>query len=214
MLLPIDGANGADNGDAVRLFDKGRYTLNSYTEVLKDETNRLTIDDVASEKHQADFKRHSDGILNLGISPHTYWLKITLLYPDQYPNVDQRKDWYLEIDKALIGVAELYTHLDDGNYSVDSADLRTDLYSKEVALVSSVFPISIFIGDKTTYYLKLQNSSTALFFSLVLWEPTSFLEKIAIEEFIYGVFFGSMLILLVYNIFVYVSVKVKAIFSM
>ena len=203
----MDVAVAEGNKDIVRIFDKGRYLLNSHMDVLKDETNGLTIDQVASKEYQNAFDRHNGGILNLGISPHTYWLKVTLLYPDQYPNVDSEKHWYLEIDKTLLGVAELYVRQDDGSYDVKSSDLRTDLYNKDVVHVNSVFPVSLFLGETVTLYLKIRNSSTALYFSLSLWDRSVFLEKISQEEFVYGLFFGGMLMLMLYNLFVYASVK-------
>ncbi len=207
MLLSMDVAVAEANRDTVRIFDKGRYLLNSHMDVLKDETNGLTIDQVVSEEYQNAFNRHNGGILNLGISPHTYWLRVTLLYPDQYPNVDSEKQWYLEIDKTLLGVAELYMLQDDGSYNVKSSDLRTDLYEKEVVHVNSVFPMSLYLGEEVTLYMKVRNSSTALYFSLSLWDRSVFLEKVSKEEFVYGLFFGGMLMLMLYNLFVYASVK-------
>ena len=192
IFLSTDMVLAAENGEGVRLFDKGHYILNSDMEVLKDETNKLTIDQVVSEKYQGIFRPAGDGVLNLGVSPHTYWLKVTLLYPNQYPNTEREKKWYLEIDKTLLDVAELYLLQDDGSYEVKASDLRMDLYDKEVVHVNSVFPVSLFIGDKKTLYIKLQNGSTALYFLLSLWDPSVFLEKVAIEEFIYGLFFGGM----------------------
>jgi len=203
----MDLAAVEGNRDAVRIFDKGRYLLNSHMDVLKDETNGLTIDQVASEEYQKAFVRHNGGILNLGISPHTYWLRVTLLYPDQYPNVDSEKQCYLEIDKTLLGIAELYVLQDDGIYDVKSSDLRTNLYDKEFVNVKSVFPISLFLGEEVTFYMKVRNSSTALYFSLSLWDRAFFLEKTSKEEFVYGLFFGGMLMLMLYNLFVYASVK-------
>lgn len=207
MFLSTGMVSAAENEEGVRLFDKGHYILNGYMEVLKDDTNKLTIDQVVSKEYQGIFKHSGDGVLNLGVSPHTYWLKVTLRYPNQYPNIEREKQWYLEIDKTLLGVAELYLLQDDGSYEVKTSDLRMDLYDKEVVHVNSVFPVSLFLGDKKTLYIKLQNSSTALYFLLSLWDPSVFLEKVAIEEFVYGLFFGGMLMLMLYNFFVYAAVK-------
>ncbi|OUS04654.1 hypothetical protein A9Q81_05905 [Gammaproteobacteria bacterium 42_54_T18] len=44
-------------------------------------------------------------------------------------------------------------------------------------------------------------------FPITLWSPTGFAEKVLNEAFIYGVFYGSMLIILIYNLFIYISIR-------
>ena len=207
MLLLVSTGVSARVIDPVRLFEKGSYLFNSHMEVLKDETNSLTIDDILSSEYQSEFYQSSSSILNLGISPHTYWLKVVLFYPDQYPNNSSVKEWYLEVGRSLLSVAELYRLQDDGSYLIKSSDMRLDFGSREISHVNSVFPIETVLGEKEVIYLKIQNATSALHFSLILWEPEAFTEKIAKEEFIYGLFFGSMIILLAYNLFLYASVK-------
>ncbi|OUS06663.1 hypothetical protein A9Q81_01910 [Gammaproteobacteria bacterium 42_54_T18] len=207
MLLFICTGGYARDLDPVRLFDKDNYRLNSHMEVLKDETNSLNIDDIVSGAYQREFYQDDGDILNLGVSPHTYWVKLDLLYPDQYPNTIVEKQWYLEVGKALLGVAELYLLQGDGSYLVKSSDSRLPFSRKEISHVNSVFPISTVLGQTLTLYIKVQNISSALHFPLVLWSPSGFSEKVAKEEFVFGLFFGGMLILLAYNMFLYSSIR-------
>ncbi|OUS31198.1 hypothetical protein A9Q99_04155 [Gammaproteobacteria bacterium 45_16_T64] len=190
-----------------QLFGKPSYSLNSYMLVLKDETNSLTIDQVASEAYQKEFYRDNNAIINLGVTPYTYWLKVSLLYPKNLPNVDIQKRWLLEIGKALLGVAELYVPQDDDSYLVSTSDTRLLFQNKDIVHVNTVFPLSLRLEEEITLYIKIQNTTSALHFPLTLWTPEGFIEKIAREEFLYGLFFGGMLMLMIYNIFVYLSVR-------
>ncbi len=205
--LPIGTLVAVEDLNPVQLFGKTSYLLNSNMLVLKDETNNLTIDQVASEAYQKEFYRDNQAIINLGVTPYTFWLKISLLYPDNYPNVAIQKQWFLEIGKALLGVAELYVPQDDGSYLVNTSDTQLHFQNKDVIHVNSIFPISLRLEEEVTLYIKIQNTTSALHFPLTLWTPVGFIEKIAKEEFLYGLFFGGMLILMIYNVFVYFSVK-------
>jgi len=207
MLLLISMGVSARAIDPIRLFEKDSYSLSGHMAVLKDETNSLNIDDIVSDIYQRNFYLDDGEILNLGVSPHTYWVRVDLFYPKQYPNTTIEKQWYLEIGKALLGVAELYLLQEDGSYLVKSSDSRSSFMSKEISHVNSVFPISTILGQELTLYLKIQNTTSALHIPLTLWNPSEFSEKIAKEEFVYGLFFGAMLILLAYNMFLYSSIR-------
>jgi len=60
------------------------------------------------------------------------------------------------------------------------------------------------VGDEGVYYLKVIHS-TILLAPLTLWTPQAFVEKVASEEFYYGIFFGVLLTLIAFNAFIYVQ---------
>ncbi|PCJ34262.1 MAG: hypothetical protein COA99_14820 [Moraxellaceae bacterium] len=210
IVLSVFGSSLALSEDGVlpvRLYNSDSYPLNLNMSVLTDAENRLTIEQISSKDHQQNFVVNRQKILNLGIGPSAYWLKFQLEYPDSYPNTQKTKKLYLEIAKSLLDTAELYSLRPDGSFSMQASDLSRDFSKREILHVNSVFPIEISLGEEKTYYLKIHNRATSIQVALYVWSPPAFVEKVAGEEFIYGVFYGSMLVLLLYNLFVYISTK-------
>lgn len=190
----------------VRLFSNASYDLNANMRILEDPTNELTIDQVATQKYDADFISHGKGIPNLGISQSTYWIKTKVIYPDSYPNKDNRKKWFLEVGRSNLDISELFIPETDGVYTVITSDTRSEFSEKEVVHVNSVFPVTTLLDQEVMFYIKIK-SKTSMYFPVTLWTPEGFAKKVAIEEFLYGVFLGAMTILLTYNLFLYVSVR-------
>ena len=191
----------------VRVFSSGHLSLNYQMEVLKDESNQLTINQVIKQKYLKDFKRSSQEIINLSVTPHTYWVKFTLLYPVAYPNTEAVKMWYLELNKSLVDTAELYSPQLDGSFDISISDLSIPLMDRYLIHVNSIFPLEMRLGEETTFYVKIRNEASTLQVSLILWEPSAFVENIAQEEFLFGLFYGGIIVLLLYNFVLFLSVR-------
>jgi len=174
--------------------------------VLEDETNALTIDQITTLEYQKEFKKNEQSILNLSISRSTFWLKIKIMYPDAYPNKEELTRWYLELGRSNLDVAELFVEEFDGVYEVKSSDMRSSYSDREMQHVNSIFILDISLGEELTLYARFK-STASVYMPVTLWSQVGFVEEVSTIEFIYGVFFGGMLILLLYNLFLYVSVR-------
>ncbi len=185
----------------VRVLESGRYELGTKLRILEDKAGELTIEQVrGSDNHR--FVSNMEEIPNLGITPYTFWLEINI-----EGIVGENEEWYLEIGRALLDVAELYIPDSKGGYEVKTADTRRPFDEREIFHVNSVFPVTINAKENITLYLKIRHPRASLYLPVTLWEPRLFIQKIAIEEFFYGLFYGSMLVLVFYNFFIYVTVR-------
>ena len=185
------------------------YNLASLAKYLPDLDGSLTIEDVANGNRAEDFKVINDEIINFGITPYTYWIKFQLHFPLQNLSASRHKTWLLEVGRAQLDSAQLFVPKDDGGYEVLQSDVSVKMSERFVQSAHSVFPIEIGAGEKKTFYLKVA-SNNALFLPLTLWDRVAFLEKIAIQEYLSGAFFGAMIILVFYNFFMFLSVADKS----
>ncbi|MBV1920684.1 MAG: hypothetical protein KUG73_08365, partial [Pseudomonadales bacterium] len=190
----------------VRLFAGEQYPLSLHMQVLEDKINSLTIDEVTNSFHQAQFIQNDSLLPNFGITKSSYWIKVKLLYSSAYPNKQRQKHWLLEVEKPLLNVAELYIPKTDGTYTIKSADIREDWDQREVLHANSVFSITTHLDKEVTLYLKLKNNAS-LQAPLTLWSNEGFVNKVSTEGFIYGLFYGGMIIMLIYNVFIYIAIK-------
>jgi len=174
--------------------------------ILEDKSGMLTIDQVtSSENHR--FTKNNDEIPNFGVTDSTYWLEIDLQHVIESLSSDLDSEWYLDIGRALLSVAELYEPVKGGGYSVRSSDIRLPFSEREVKHVNSVFPITLQTGQNSTIYIKIQNFSAPLYLPVTLWKPKAFVQSVAVKEYMYGLFYGCLLTLIIYNVFIYFSVK-------
>jgi len=182
------------------------YSVNKVMEVLEDIPGELTIEQVSSGDYEHRFIPSSGTILNEGITGNSYWIRFTLSSHPSIADVSSKRLWYLEVGRSQLNIAELYIPQGDGSYNVIEADIRRPFSERDVVHVNSIFPVKTELYDEKTYYLKIRNDN-ALFVPLTLWNPIAFAEKVAYEEFVYGLFFGGMLIMAFYNVFVFLSVR-------
>jgi len=190
----------------VRSLESGRYELGTSLRILEDKTGALTIEQVRAIGDER-FVSNTEGIANLGITPSTYWVEINIDEIEGARKKDVVDEWYLEIGRALLDVAELYVPDSKGGYEVRTADTRMPFIEREVYHVNSVFPVMINPSEHTTLYLKVKAPFVSLYLPVILWKPEAFVQKVAVEEFFYGIFYGSMLVLIFYNFFIYLTVR-------
>lgn len=191
---------------AVRLFSKKQYLLSTHMYVLEDKTNKLTIDEVASPAYRELFIANEDEVHNFGIGTSTFWVRCSVVYPDAYPNINDSQRWYLEVGDTQMDVAELHLAEFDGVFSVLTSDVRTSYEDRPVRHVNSVFPVDLMLGQEVVFYIKIRKV-TSIRFPLTMWSEDGFIENVAAEEFLYGVLFGGMFILMIYNLFLFVLTK-------
>ncbi len=197
-------------GDPVAVLYKNgeHYSLNGVTKTLEDKHGNWTIEDVTRPEMLAKFTwtPNKTDAHNFGLTNSTYWMMVTLAYPSWNNNIEREKNWYLEVARSQLQICELFIPNGDGTFRKEAVDLREPYSVRKVRHSNSVFPISTQLDQKITLYLRVQ-SDNALILPLNLWTPKKFIEKVADDELIYGVFFGGMLILMLYNLFVYFSVR-------
>lgn len=183
------------------------YSLSPHSQYLADPSGQLTIEDVASADFHDRFVSHHDNMLNFGITADTYWIKFQIDFPLQNLSGPRNKSWLLELGRAQLDVAELYVPTDTGFQRL-VANASDHSRKGSYHSVLSVFPIAMKAGDNKTFYLRVA-SHNALFLPLSLWSEVAFVEKTIKEEYLFGAFFGAMLILVFYNLCLYFSVSEK-----
>ncbi len=179
-----------------------RLHLNPYLELLEDPGGTLTIDQVSSAEYASKFKKSHREVPTFGYTSSTYWVRITIRNQSLL-----NEAWVLETRPAYINVIELYMPKaqDDGFWSIKTG-VSTPKKTRDVFHHRFVFNLSLPYHIDQTFYLRIQNQST-LVVDLHLWHQVEFLKKSRTEYFLLGLFYGSMLIMLLYNLFLYFSLR-------
>lgn len=188
--------------EPVSLHAQGRTPISGQlVEVLEDPTGELSYADVSSAPYEARFMPYEDsGAVNFGLSQSAYWLRFTLQGED---SEGVHTHHLLEIAYFSLSEVDLYPP--------DAVDPIATGYDQAITdrpwpHRHYVFPIELEADDKDTYYLRVK-SSGSLTVPLVLWDPVAFQFHDKLRTFGIILYFGVVVGLLVYNLFLYTVIR-------
>ena len=182
--------------------DALQLNLNPYVELLEDPDGKLTIDQVSSPAYASRFKKNHQEVPTFGYTASAYWVRLTIRNQSLL-----NEAWVLETRPANINVIELYMPKinNKGFWSIKTG-VSTPKSTRDVFHHRFVFNLSLPYHLDQTFYLKIQNQST-LVVDLHLWHQVEFLKQSKTEYFLLGLFYGTMMIMLLYNLFLYISLR-------
>lgn len=163
---------------------------------FRDDSNKLTIDQVLNSSNQAWESTHPRW-LNFGLTTDTIWVKADL--PEYH--LDRKR--IVEIANHNITALTYYVVENRGGTEVllDSLELGSHLPIKERPLASRNYLLPLHIPSHTsiTVYLKV-NSSSAMKLPINLWDQKSLSEISDRRSLIQGAYLGMVVIMGLYNI--------------
>ncbi len=162
-------------------------------QIYIDKNRNKTIEDI--KKMDNLFEKNEKNILSFGYSPNfDVWVKFTILN-----NSDKTLNKIIEYNNPLSTNVEFFDP--NKNYQTQNDGLLFDKLDKKT--INPIFNINIEANQSTTYYLKASSYITTLIIDLKLWDEDSFYKKEIKHQVILALFFGAMLILGIYNLFIY-----------
>lgn len=179
--------------------------LGRVMQVLEDPSGNLTIAEARSAALASRYTSHDKDTLNAGYSRSAFWLKVDLHYLPKDP--DALRTWLLELAYPPLDHLELYLPEGDGDYRLAG---RTGdalpFASREIRQNNYLFTVDFSAGEQKTLYLRLQ-SEGSIQAPLTLWSSTAYLEDQPLRLYVLGLIYGVLLGMLVYNLFIYLSVR-------
>jgi len=169
----------------------------SSIEILEDPSAVLTFDQI---KESSNFKRKFSGVPNFGYSSSAYWMRFTL-----HNRSSQPKDFILELSYALLNYVYLYVP-NGTDYTVQKTGRGIPASQKKVNHRNCIFPFSLSAESSSVIYLRIE-SGDALVAPLRLMTPMTFALQGKGILIILGFLFGFLLVILLYNLFIYLILK-------
>ncbi len=165
-----------------------------------DATHKLTIEDIAAL--DADrFTTGKQAVLNFGLAESTYWLRLQIKNPKPSDEA-----WLLELAYPLLDSILFYQQQVNGTWQVTVDGEVVVNKDRTVEYRHFLFPITQSDTEVQTYYLRIQTESAARF-PLFIRQNTQFFERVIAEEIIFGLFYGAMLVMVLYNLFLFFALR-------
>lgn len=199
LLLP-----GAADAAEVRIGNAGSYSLSREFSFLDDADGKLSFEEVLQQDRQGRFAAlpaDSPGP-NFGITSSAIWLKVVLRTAADAPSA-----WLLEVAYAPLGKVELYTPAASG-YARQTAGVSQPFASRIIPHRNHVLPLTLQPGTTNTLYLLVQSEGSVTV-PATLWQPAALWVHDQAAYGAFGLYFGLLIGLFVYNLLLYVSVRDK-----
>lgn len=169
---------------------------------FEDTSLKLTIDDILKVGFQDKFSPHYQETINFSSTASAYWLKfdITKTVAD---------DFYLNIGSAYIDSISLYQLNKSGKViSVRHTGDDLPFNSREIAVGNYLFALDLEKDVPQRFYLRVK-SDQPLFFLLRAGKLKEFIAYDHDLDFLQGIYFGFMLLIFLYNLFLFFSTREK-----
>lgn len=165
---------------------------------LEDASGQLSVSDVMRPQMQRHFKgwNANQGPINLGFTQSAYWLRVELQRAPQAPT-----QWVLEIPFFQLHTIDFYA---PGAVPITTGSAHP-LSSRPYLHRYFAFPVQLDTEAKT-YYLRITNEHS-MTVPLTLWQEKAFRNQVQSTFIVQSLYFGGLLSLLVYNLFIFFSLR-------
>ena len=182
-----------------------KLSLGPSLAVFEDLRGTASIADVSSPVLAASFHAHHKAVLNVGYTDSAYWLRLDLDYQPQSARGQQT--WLLELAYPPLDHVDLYQEDGRGGFTLVSRSGDAWPFSqRQIKQSTYLFELQLQPGQPQRLYLRLQTEGS-LQAPLTLWAPTAYLEEMPHHTYLLGIIYGVMLVMLLYNLFIYLSVR-------
>lgn len=171
--------------------------------ILSNNENTLTIEEISSGLYDNQFISPEDFQKKVGFFPVVKWLKFDIR------NESQRKEWLLEFAFPLIYEIHIYTETDSGLEKITTTGANYPYHQREFDHRHFIFNLNIEPLETKTYYILIHGGGD-LHPPINIWEKDAFIEKMQTELVVLGIFYGIISIMILYNLFLYFSLRIQA----
>lgn len=186
--------------------DSSGLQLNAQIELLEDVGGKLTIADVAAPAMQARFSE-AKGRASVGQNPNPWWIKLQLQRATDAPS-----QWWLEIGSVTQLNLQLYSPDGQGGWTMrQSGEQVSFAAGRDHDYRRMLLQLPALGSEPQTVYLRSFDPAGNSF-PLRIWQLQD-LDQLATQENLgLGLIYGIITALLLYNLFIYFSLRDKAYF--
>lgn len=181
--------------------DNKSFTINTSVYYFEDPDNRLTFQDISRPDFSDRFVLSSSKKLNFGFTHSTYWVKFCI--ENKEPELN---DWLFEIEYVHFDTIDFYNIDARNTLTVKKFGDRYPFRQRELYYRTFVIPLHHPDTLRQTYFIRFRTEGS-MQLSMNIYNEKVFFQRAITTEAYYGIFFGVMLALFLYNLSVYFSLR-------
>lgn len=203
IFIAHSGLAGAQMGVVSIGSQDQRLSLDAHVEVLRDRYGSFTYQDVRSSPAREQFRRNPKASISHGFTTDVYWYRLVL--QNNANGKRPHTDWVLEVDYPPLDFLDIYVTQAGKTLRYRSGDQRRPnaslLEHRNFAL-----PLEMAVGEKVVIHLRVQTEGSHQV-PLNLWKDTEFFQKTERENLGFGLFYGVILVMSLYNLCIFFFVR-------
>ncbi|MEI1280176.1 7TM diverse intracellular signaling domain-containing protein [Leptospira venezuelensis] len=181
--------------------DIERLPLGKSVYYLEDPERKLTFTDIYKPEARSKFIKSDKDSLDFGQLNYNYWFRLT--FENDTPEFVSK---LVEINYSNIDIVQFYKPNSDGTYSKEESGMLFPFSARSFKNRNFVYQIELGPGEQKTYYLMTWTSG-GLNIPLTLWDKETFSQYNADVQHGLGLYYGVMIVMILYNIFIFFSVR-------
>jgi len=176
------------------IFKGENLVIGNHVSILEDQTNNLSLKEITESDV---FVNSKIPIPNLQLSHSDFWIKFSIR------NESEEEKLILALEYPMLSICEFYT---ESEGKVNSLSYDKKFSQRKYKNQNFLFDIDLAKGATETYYLRVK-SSEQMVLPLIIGTPKLMAERLSGNDLVWGMFIGLILVMIVYNLFIYISVK-------
>lgn len=179
-----------------------RTPLDAHLSYYEDVNAELTFDEVVALYEKGEMTKNTNKILNFGFSESVFWVRASFKFSRSL-NLDE--NWVVSLDYAPLEKVELFI-LEGGGTQHIVSGTSLPFNARPVLHRNLLYPIKNYGESEYELWLRVKSDSS-IQIPLSLWTAEKYFEHETLGSYGWGVFFGILMALGLYNLFLFVSVK-------
>lgn len=177
------------------------YAIGDQVGVLEDPGGKLRLEQV--QQPDASFEQSRQQSPVFGPTSSAIWCRFRVR------NLSRETKWYLEIGNSYLYAIDLYRQTPAGSWELTRAGSSRPFRQRQVQTNRVILPIPMNPGTETAFYMRLESRSIMRFPMQIATMPLLYKTNHVID-LANGIYFGFMFSLIIYNLFVFLSLRDKA----
>lgn len=177
------------------------YSIGGKVALLEDADGALSFDEIQKLDTAFQLSRQENPVF--GPSSSAVWSTFKLY------NKSREDKWYLEVGNSYLNQVELYEQTAGGEYKRVKGGTEEPFKDRSIQTNRIILPLHISPGAEQVYYLRFR-SRNILRFPLQISTMPALYERNHAYDLANGVYFGLLFSLIIFNLFVYLSLKDKS----
>ncbi|OJJ22119.1 hypothetical protein BKI52_08765 [marine bacterium AO1-C] len=193
----------------IQLTSKNQeMVLGDKISILEDSTRQLSLLKVLKPRYQKAFKPSTKLYPNFGFTASHFWVKFKLqnLTEKEGQALSNIEKWFMKVAYAPIDYIEFYYQDKMGDWQKMVLGDRVPFSKRPVFYPQVVIPFHLIDAKVHTFYLNVHTQGSVQL-PLILQSDTKFNQTNMASELFYGMFYGIMLIMVIYNLFIFIAIR-------
>lgn len=172
-----------------------------YLQFIKDSTNSLSFDDV---RHTLSAWQHIPSTrktINFGYTNDVYWFRFQL-----FNGTHSKQTSNVEIGYPVLDFLDVFIVSDKNETQLIEMGDKRPFGDRPVNHRNFIIPVELAAGETQTFFIRVETTSS-MQVPIMLWKEKSLLKATQAEMLGLGIYFGTMGVMVLYNLFVFFSTR-------